>query len=204
MKRSPLHHHLYETSRDLHDQLDSHPLMLGLFSPDIDSPYYLRVLGALRCGLAPMEQQVLAWEAQHGHGALPVYQPRLPALDADIAALGADLPAFATISSTTSSTIPGTTKLKLDGAAAHAGVRYVLEGACRGSVPILKSLSSHAWLSGRLGFWQRQKQLAVLWPQVTGALASLDFDRSDMMAATKAARSVFEGYLQAMETEVAR
>jgi heme oxygenase len=189
MKRSPLHQQLYEASHDLHARLDSHPLMTGLFSTDLDQPHYIRVMSALHRGLAPVEKQLLDWETRQGHGTLPAYQPRLPLLEADLASLGV------------SQAPPVTTTWHLNSAAAHAGVRYVLEGACRGSVPILKSLGVHDWLTDRLDFWQRQTQLAELWPRVTRGLEALNFDRAARLVATQAACRVFESYLQALDQE---
>lgn len=186
MKRSPIHQQLYESTHDLHDRLDSHPLLTRLFSPELDQADYIRVMCAMRRALVPLEDKLLGWEAQHGHGALPAYQPRLPALEADLASLG-----VTQFSSPCVIWHP-------DCLATHAGARYVLDGACQGSVPILRCLNTHECLSGHLGFWQLQAQLAGLWPDVTRGLEAMELDPEARLVAVESARGVFEIYLQAM------
>lgn len=192
MVRGPLHQELYDASHEHHRRLDTHPLMTRLLAPNLDQPLYVRVLKALWCGLAPVEQSLLNWEAKQGAGTLPAYLPRLPSMETDLASLGVVVPQPSGVTWCLGD---------LDSVAAHAGVRYVLDGACLGSVTILKSLDTHEWLIGSLAFWRYQAQLAALWPRVTEGLAAMEVDSEAVSAAAHAARSVFDHYYKSMQQE---
>ena len=117
---STLHQQLRLATKEPHHALDHHPLMARLLAPDISRREYGDALVAMHGVIANAEATLLAYLSHHPE--LFDYAPRrkLPALEADLAALGRP-PATAAV------TLP-----PIDRTGALFGMLYTLEGATLG------------------------------------------------------------------------
>lgn len=117
---SALHQQLRLATKEPHHALDHHPLMAQLLVPNVNRRAYGDVLTALHGVYASAEAALLGYLSRHPD--LFDYAPRrkLPALEADLAALGRH-PAATAVS------LPA-----IDRTGARFGTLYTLEGATLG------------------------------------------------------------------------
>ncbi|MEB0135389.1 biliverdin-producing heme oxygenase [Actimicrobium sp. CCC2.4] len=117
---SALHQQLRLATKEPHHALDHHPLMARLLAPHVSRDDYGDALAAMHGIYANAETALLTYLAHHPD--LFDYAPRrkLPALEADLAALGRQ-PFAATVQ------LPA-----IDRAGALFGMLYTLEGATLG------------------------------------------------------------------------
>jgi len=116
--------HLRETTRAAHRALDHHPLLAPLVRPGLGTEDYARALAALHGPHAALEA-LLA-----GFAPAEDFPPRLPDLDADLAALGV---------------APGYLRIETPAPADNAariGLMYVIEGSNLGAAVIARQLAT--------------------------------------------------------------
>lgn len=117
---SALHQQLRLATKEPHHALDHHPLMARLLAPDISRREYGDALVAMHGVYASAETALLAYLARHPDLFDYAARRKLPALEADLAALKRH-PAAMTM------TVPA-----IDGIGALFGMLYTIEGATLG------------------------------------------------------------------------
>ncbi|MFC0283281.1 biliverdin-producing heme oxygenase [Camelimonas abortus] len=109
---------------------------------------------------------------------------RAPALRADLAALGAAMPAPAPVPA-------------LEGPAARLGALYVLEGSRLGGLMLARTVRS-AWPDAPLSFLEHGAT-ARLWPRFTAWLDAHALSPAEQQAMTRGARAAFAAFLAALD-----
>ncbi len=180
MSRSRAHQRLFQATHELHRALDSAPLLRRLLSPSLSRQEYTAIMYRMHQALSLVEPAV-----RH----VPGYIPGLPALRADLYALG--LPP-------TSADDANSQAQPCAGLGACLGMRYVLEGASQGAVVILRSLDRlpAGVCADALGYWRLQAGLAERWPAFVENLAPLEVDNHALEQAVEAAITVFRQFQQ--------
>ncbi len=120
----PLAAHLREATRGAHRSLDHHPLLAPLVSQALTVDRYARALAALHGAHGAIEAALADFAPAE------LLPPRLPALTADLAALGVVPPPVAL-------PLP-----QAPGPAEKLGMLYVVEGSNLGGVAIAKLLAA--------------------------------------------------------------
>ena len=190
---------LRHATAELHRHLDRAPDQGALLAPDITLGRYATIMEKHLHALAIAEAALASLEHARP-SALPPYRPRLPALEADIAALAAQ---------GHSTTRPGThvapsaeAAPAMDGVLAcgrYLGTRYVLEGSTRGAAAIAPRLALHlpTLSANAFDFWRLQAEEAPAWQALALTLAALPARGDLASAAIAAARDTFVVFLRA-------
>lgn len=203
---------LRRATKDLHQQLDQAPEQRALLQPDLTVERYGTILHMHRHALTISEASLAALELARPDDLAP-YRSRLPAIEAELAALAA-------LSTLAPTWAPNQTPTRLEPAAppvalrpvgaapdtdpalalgAYLGVRYVLEGSTQGAAVILRRLLRNLpeWGTHAFGFWRVQADEAPAWRALAEKLATLAARGPLAESATTAARGTFEVYLRA-------
>jgi heme oxygenase len=153
--------------------------------PGLDLASYAAILQRFAAAYARIEPPLLTL-APGKPARLPDYKPRLPALRADLAGLGATAIA------------PGRAPLELppgaDTTAHYLGMRYVLEGATQGARLISARLEANLpqLRAGCFAYWRLQREAAADWPALCDCLDQGQPDQAeDLLRAAEAAFGVF-------------
>lgn len=216
---------LRRATKDLHHQLDQAPEQRALLQPGLTVERYGTILRMHLHALTISEAALAALELARPDDLAP-YRSRLPALEAELAALStlaptwvpshAAGPSFGTgptwvpdqAATRSEPTVPPAA-LRSDGAApdtdpalalgAYLGVRYVLEGSTQGAAVILRRLLRNLpeWGAHAFAFWRVQTDEAPAWRALAEKLATLPARGPLAEGATTAARGTFEVYLRA-------
>ncbi|EGF31150.1 bacteriophytochrome heme oxygenase BphO [Oxalobacteraceae bacterium IMCC9480] len=117
---STLHQQLRLATKEPHHALDHHPLMARLLAPDVSRDEYGDALAAMHGIYATTEAALLTYLARSPELFDYASRRKLPALEADLAALGRQAVAV---------TVP---LPAIDGTGALFGMLYTLEGATLG------------------------------------------------------------------------
>lgn len=187
---------LRQSTRPLHQRLDSHPALSRLLRTGIGAADYVDTLQRL-------EQAYLAGEAElSAHDrfrplAVPAYLPRLPSLRADIAGLTAQFNLEPAQAAT-----PTKEHRRID--APHGspgyylGLRYVLEGATQGSRIIAAQLRRHhpELLAAHDAYWDHQAQVTPHWQIVCHYLDTTPLCVADII---QGAQACYHHFLSAIE-----
>lgn len=184
-----LHALLRERTRELHRRLDSSPYLLALMRPGLDMQAYAGILQRLVLAYARIEPLLCELQACRPLQ-LPVYQPRLPALLADLAHLPAP------------DALPELPPMKpppvSDETAHYFGMRYVVEGSTQGARMISSRLEKNLpQLSGEaFAYWGVQHEAAAGWPFF---LDCLDQAKVEAEALVRGADAAFAAFLDVFD-----
>ncbi len=198
-----LHALLAQRTRPLHHTLDHTPALAALLRPGLTHDAYLRSLRGLAQAHARVEPALLALTTETSALGLTPYRPRLPALQADLQALGADpVQCAAPADAHPGSRTQGPQSLRdesTDGSARALGLRYVLDGASQGArilapaiARALPTLPDQAF-----SYWRLQSQVAQDWPALRAALA-LPADPPTHAASLDAACWAFQQFIDVL------
>lgn len=187
---------LRQSTRPLHQRLDSHPALSRLLRAGIRAADYVDTLQRLEQAYRASEAELSAHD-RFRPLAVPPYLPRLPSLRADIAGLTAQFslePTRAAIPATASrrtGTPSGSTGYYL-------GLRYVLEGATQGSRIIAAQLRRHhpELLATHHAYWDHQAQVTPHWSIVCHYLDTTPLCITDI---THGAQACYHHFLSAIE-----
>lgn len=181
-----IHALLRHATRAAHHALDHHPLLAGLLDDGLDLPRYARSLAALHGAFAVAEAVV-----QAGTSTGPAYLPRVPRLDADLAALGCVPMPFT-----------GTIAAPAD-AAGRIGMLYVLEGSALGGQFIARRLRTTLGESCPCSFFggEGEQACAARWQRFIGHAEAICANGGGDRAATAAVAlfASFRAHLDAVD-----
>ena len=187
---------LQRATRRQHERLDAASLLTPLMLPQVPLAAYQAAMVAMLRAYRPVDACLLQMPPpDHGMQVavlaktLAPYQPRSPALQRDLDAMGIAPDAFVPA---TSAGLDMPTTLP-----AYLGMRYVVEGAQFGNRVIGRNLQAAfgAGAQDICSAWMTGAEANAVWPGLMAALAALD-SRRDVAAALRGARRMF-GYFVA-------
>lgn len=214
---------LRRATKDLHQQLDRAPEQGALLQPGLTVERYGTILCMHLHALTISEAALAALELARPDDVAP-YRSRLPALEAELAALSTLAPTWVPSHAAGPSLGTGPTwvpdqaatrsepaappvALRSDVTASdtdlalgtYLGVRYVLEGSTQGAAVILRRLLRNLpeWGTYAFAFWRVQADEAPAWRALVEKLATLPARGPLAEGATAAARQTFAAYLRA-------
>jgi heme oxygenase len=176
---SPLRQCLRQASKQAHHELDHHPLLTPLLRADLNRTHYGKALAALHGIQASSEQRIQAFLQQCPGWADYRLYCRLPALEADLAALG--LQPVAAPSNWPEPTC----------AASLVGMLYVTEGSNMGGQVIARSIRQHGQDDLPMSFFSGQGEVSDQAWQDFWALANAQCSVDDYALAASTALAVF-------------
>ena len=190
---------LRQATAELHRVLDRAPEQRALLAPGIALEEYAAIMAKHHRALAIGEASLAALEAACPTG-VPPYRPRLPALEADLAALDAPPPSGSRFEADRRPPVgPATAGAR----GRYLGTRYVLEGSTQGAVFIAQRLERHLPVLAPQAFayWRLQAEEAPAWKALSAHLASLPAQGPVATAAIAAAKAAFLEFLRAFDLE---
>jgi heme oxygenase (biliverdin-IX-beta and delta-forming) len=177
---------LRQATRPAHHEMEQHPLLRALLSPDLSRQAYVRVLGAFAAFYRDMEPRLMAALDPltiQGDTSTPYrYRPRLSVLQQDLDDLDAQ-PAGV------SAPLPRLPPLQTP--EALLGVLYVLEGATQGGRVIAPHLAQALNLGPAFGARYFHLYEAGQWPHLKRILETSSGDGAVGAAAARAAACTF-------------
>lgn len=194
---------LRNATTELHRDLDHAPEQRALLAAAITLGDYATIMTKHRHALASAEATIASLDHARASD-LPPYRPRLPALEADLASLGAsglsateagahDMPAVEAEAAMDASVARGR----------YLGTRYVLEGSTLGAAAIARRLERHLpeLRASAFAYWRVQAEEAPAWQAFALTLASLPSHGPLASAAIAAAGDTFGAFLRAFGLE---
>lgn len=156
----------------------------GPMCPGLDKRRYAGILQQFVLAYTRIESLLRELPA-NSPSCLPVYQPRLPALLADLASLSASVPFLAPP--------PLRPPQTGDEIAHYLGMRYVVEGSTQGARLIFAHLErSLPQLAGKgFEYWQVQLETSATWPLFCDCLDHAGLDVESLVQGAETAFSVF-------------
>ncbi|MEX2352562.1 MAG: biliverdin-producing heme oxygenase [Gammaproteobacteria bacterium] len=187
MNRSTTHTLLAAAVESRHRALDQHASLRALLATDVCLDDYVHALRLLRDCFALLEPGLAAYEQSGCPYKLKPWSPRLPAINADLRALGVQPPGSDCHIGPVVPDMPGS----------YLGVRYVLEGSTQGGVYIAAHLAEKLPIVKQNAFryWSLQEQGATNWPAFLKVVAGLDGDDTARQQALQAAIQTFDIFL---------
>lgn len=209
-----LHAALRAGTDALHRRLDGHAWQRAVLQPGLTLDVYAAYLASHAVAYERCEPDIAALEDWRPDG-LPPYEPRIPALRADLASIEAIIghrvepPAGGD-----DLVMNGVSTGRANGPAGGAdddddarrlgrylGVRYVLDGATQGGFVIAARLTSFlpTLADGPFAFWDRLAAEASTWDRLKQVLATRAPDDDVAEAALPAAQETFTVFLKAFD-----
>lgn len=195
---------------DLHRRLDAHPWQRAVLQPGLTLERYAAYLASHAVAYERCERDIAAL-ADRRPETLSVFQPRTPALRADLASIEA-------VTGQRVGRSTGDGDVVVNGFAAgrhdgsvgnddahrlgrYLGLRYVLDGATRGGVFIADRLTTYlpTLVDGPFAFWTFLAAEAPAWNRLTKVLAARPADDEVAEASRLAAREAFSVFLEAFD-----
>ncbi|WP_081711959.1 biliverdin-producing heme oxygenase [Halomonas sp. G15] len=180
---------LRDSTRDYHHALDHHPELQRLLRPGLTLNGYRRSLLALHAPQAALEGAVAEGAMYLGQAEL-LSPCRLPALEADLAALGVAQ------TDTDISHRPSVPR----SAAELLGLRYVLEGSRLGAEVIVRCLHDTLGEAAPVSFFAAS-QGHWHWRNFVAQLTTTRLNAQEQQRAISAAQHAFEAYRAGLEIE---